>query len=464
MIPQLQEAILDANIGKTVVYGWEKAAEWINSLPYYNRKPLGSKVTEAIVNSPGVKDYIEWQQAGAENMQRVYDKNEASGDPIRLAANRFTDVSNAITDTGYAALGAPLNIAAKALNVDRNMLALGMMIAGKGSRFPRGGGPLKPVQIKEILPKALPPGRQLALPGGGNVSQNILQSKTGGIGRYRKPSQQQTALAKHVKSAKQDPLYSTLSDGEKLKLSLMSILTDQGDVSPRASLSIAQMSQDSKLLEELSNATTVDEIVRIQKNFFARHPQYGAIPGNELDHLNPVGRVGQILIGQRPAVVEEALIRMQQDHGIVFSDEGEMSSLPHFAHSEKHSGDPNRIDWNSPWAQEIIEKVPKNATAKELEASLLELHNKSLVMTGRAVQTQNFQNFRDMLMDILPTEVRSQLGENFDITGRTTPKKDWDLFRLSIGQSPLKTLIREESRAMPNAVADENTLLDNLFK
>jgi len=467
MIPELQKQILDANVGRTINQTWNKVSDWVHGLPFYNRPALGSKVTKAIADSPGVKEYLEWQQSGKEASQQLYDKNEASRDPIGLVGNRITDVGNAITNTGYAALGAPLNITAKALNVDPNMLALGLMILGKGKgpRFPRGGGgPIIPVKVGEVIPKTLKPGRQLALPGGGNVSQNILQSKSGGIGKYRKPSQKQIVLDEHVKLAKIDPFYGNLPNTEKLKLSLAAILTKQGDVPPRNIVSILAMSPDSKLLEELANANTPNDIVRIQKNYFSRHPQYGAIPGNELDHLDPVGRVGEILIGQRPGVVEEAITRMQQNHGIVFSDDGEMSSLPRFAHAEKHSGDSTRIDWSSPWAQEIIEKVPKNATAKELEASLLELHNKSLIMTGRAVQTRNFHNFRNMLMDALPTKVREQLGENFDITGRTASKKDWDLFRLSISQSPLKTLIREEGQTMPNAIKEANLLNSDRYK
>ena len=170
MIPELQKQILDANVGRTINQTWNKASDWVHGLPFYNRPALGSRITEAFANAPGVKDYIEWQQSGAEKLQQAYDKNEADGDPISLAVNRFTDVSNAITNTGYAVLGAPLNIISKALNVDPNVAATTLMILGKG-KLPKSGGPIQRVKVKVHQPK-----QQKLLPSGKPVPTNEVGS------------------------------------------------------------------------------------------------------------------------------------------------------------------------------------------------------------------------------------------------------------------------------------------------
>ena len=175
MIPELQKQILDANIGQTVNQTWNKVSDWVHGLPFYNRPALGSRVTKAFANAPGIKDYIEWQQAGAEKMQQAYDKNEADGDPISLAVNRFTDVGNAITNTGYAVLGAPLNIISKALNVDQNVAAGALMILGKG-KLPTSGGRIQRVKVKVHQPKQITPGTQKLLPSGQPVPANSVGS------------------------------------------------------------------------------------------------------------------------------------------------------------------------------------------------------------------------------------------------------------------------------------------------
>jgi len=371
---------------------------------------------------------------------------------------QFRNLTQLMIDRGMDANKAKVLTTATEVGVDMALGSKGTSRAVKS--VAKGALNIRPVRVREIPRGQLPPGRVLQLPPGEIGAVGRLPSKSGALtirgqlNRIERPSPRQTNLLATTSQS-----LAGLSSDAKFKWNIAFLLARE-NASPRNTGGIVQLDSGSPLLQELANVTTAEDAVRIQKNYFSRHPLYKGAPGSELDHMAPVGRVTDILIGQKPSTIEEALRIMKEEYGLVFSDDGIMSSLARSAHIMKHSGFATVIDWSSPWAQSIVEKVPKNATAKELVAVLLELQEKSFEMTGRAIQTQNFERFKGLVMDILPENIRKQLGEDFDITGRTASKEDWDLFRFSMKDTNerLREIIRRTGQKIPS---QEEALLLN---
>lgn len=205
-----------------------------------------------------------------------------------------------------------------------------------------------------------------------------------------------------------------------------------------------------KLLEDVDDPRLMDKVIT---SYFTRNPQYFSGGFNfNLDHLVPVASVAKLASKVKPAVFQEALALQLKKFGRKFGHDQEFSLIPRRTHAAKHTGTPEMgnlpADWKTKYLDGIIDSLPENASVEQVSDALSQLYDTSMTHTGRALSSKDFFSIREGVMESLPSNVRTVLGENFDITGRMSSVEDplkWKLFLAHLRGAPdrVKSIMQE---------------------
>ena len=236
-------------------------------------------------------------------------------------------------------------------------------------------------------------------------------------------------------------------------------------LSKRNAEALLQTGPDSgliELLKDVDNPVVMDKAIT---SYFTRNPIYfSGGYGFNLDHLVPISSTAKLASKVKPAVFQEALALQLKKFGRKFGHDQEFSLMPRRTHAAKHTGTPEigdlPPDWKTKYLDGIIDDLPENASVEQVSEALSKMYDTSLYHTGQALQSKDFFSIREGVMESLPSNIRTILGENFDITGRMSSVEDplkWKLFLGHLRQAPddVKAAIREISQV-------KKSELDNL--
>ena len=227
-------------------------------------------------------------------------------------------------------------------------------------------------------------------------------------------------------------------------------------LSKRNAEALLQTGPDSGLIELLKGVDNPVVMDKAITSYFTRNPIYfSGGYGFNLDHLVPISSTAKLASKVKPAVFQEALALQLKKFGRKFGHDQEFSLMPRRTHAAKHTGTPEigdlSPDWKTKYLDGIIDDLPENASVEQVNEALSKMYDTSLYHTGQALQSKDFFSIREGVMESLPSNIRTILGENFDITGRMSSVEDplkWKLFLGHLRQAPgdVKAAIKEISQ------------------
>jgi len=136
-----------------------------------------------------------------------------------------------------------------------------------------------------------------------------------------------------------------------------------------------------------------------------------------LHHIDGLIITGKDVVTQTPGVRTGALKKIKDVQGKVFGDQpGAITSQPYSVHKRSHRNpESGKVDWQGEWiGEETGPALPAGSSLEEVYRKISKTSELTTEATKKAAVSNKMTKHRQAVQDTIPTNLRRELGINFD--------------------------------------------------